>query len=178
MDQNLIESYKEKMLSMYRKNVKSTVALSENVTENEIPKSAPTVVENKDEQSDSGKLQAIVTTVRSLLFLPNARVTVFTGEIDDMQVIDSDVTDQNGRTKEFVLKTPSKSLSLDSENSVKPYALYNILVEADGYQSNIHLNIPIFSSVTSQQLSDMMLLETTGAYKGPQIFDEQQNYTL
>lgn len=178
MDKKLIESYKEKMLSMYRKNAKSTEVLSRDMAENEAPKSASPIEENKDEQPDTGKLQAIVTTVRSLLFLPNAKVTVFTGEIDDMQVIDSDITDQNGRTKEFVLKTPAKSLSLDSENAVKPYALYNILVEADGYQSNIHLNIPVFSSVTSQQLSDMMSLEAIGAYKGPQIFDEQQNYNL
>ena len=53
-----------------------------------------------------------------------------------------------------------------------------MLVEADGYIDNIHLNIPVFSGVTSIQGSDMMLIETAGADKDAQIFNEGIDYNL
>ena len=95
-----------------------------------------------------------------------------------LQLLDVAFTDDSGKTREFILPTPEKSLSLNSANSERPYALYGMLIQADGYIDNIHLNIPVFSGVTSIQGSDMMLLETAGVDKGPQIFDELQQFTL
>ena len=60
----------------------------------------------------------------------------------------------------------------------KVNSLYGMMVQADGYIDNVHLNIPVFSGVTSIQGSDMMLVETAGIDKGPQIFDELQQFTL
>ena len=178
MDKNLIESYKAQMMSMYRaKNGKSVAAqtsesIPKNTTENtEITAPQPLA-------DGEGKLVAIVTTLRSLYPVENARVTVFTGDISNMTPIDNDFTDESGKSKVFTLKTPSGELSLDSENKQIPYALYNMMVEADGYITNIHLNIPVFSSVTSLQRSNMILMETAGEDKGPQIFDEGQKYNL
>lgn len=126
----------------------------------------------------TGGLIGIVTTIRSLYPVKNAKVTVFRGEYPNMTVIDTALTDQSGRTKVFFLPTPEKSLSLQEDNSELPYAVYNMLIEADGYVKNIHLNIPVFSGVTSLQQSNLLLTETAGENKGPFIFDEGQNYDL
>ena len=47
-----------------------------------------------------------------------------------------------------------------------------------GRFTNIHLNIPVFPTVTSRQTSNLLLLETAGVDKGPRIFDESQKYDL
>lgn len=172
MDKTIIEKYKSQMLKMYGSAKKTATT---NVNE---PYSTPQTAAQPIPEDSTGKLIAIVTTLRALYPLKKATVTVFTGDYDNMQVVARDTTDQSGRTKEFILKTPAKSISLDSNSTEEPFARYNLLVEAEGYLDNIHLNIPVFSGVTSIQSSNMMLLETAGVDKGPQIFDESQAFGL
>ena len=177
MDKNLIEKYKSDMLKMYS----TAKAVPANAPVNTTPQPMPSVPEQENEyapETDTGKLIAVVTTLRSLYPLNNANVRIFTGDFDNMQIVAEGKTDQSGKTEEFILKAPSKSLSLNSQNEETPYALYNMQVSAEGYLDNIHLNIPVFSGITSIQSSNMMLLETAGKDKGPQIFDEAQNYGL
>ena len=164
MDKNIIEQYKQEMLKMYGK-TKAVPAVAQ-------------VSPPDAEPPSQGELIAIVTTLRNLYPVNGAKVTVFTGNPDQMTVIDSDFTDNSGRTKSFLLPAPAKQLSQTSGASEKPYASYNMLVEADGYIDNIHLNIPVFSGTTSLQNSNLMLSETAGENKGPQIFDEAQQFTL
>lgn len=180
MDSNLIEKYKQEMLNMQRISKTDIVNPAPDIPE---PKPAPPIVKPIAAPMPSmpdgeGKLSARVTAIRQLYPIPNAKVTVFEGDADNMIVIDSDFTDQSGRTKDFILPTPKKELSLESSNMQLPYALYSMLIQADGYIDNIHLNIPVFSGITSIQSSDMMLLETAGIDKGPRIYDEFQQYTL
>lgn len=173
MDKELIEKYKQEMIRMYKKSDKEIFQKPKSVAvlTNEIK------TETDSTQSD-GNLLAVVTAVRSLYPVPNAKVTVFTGDYNNMKVIDSAFTDPSGRTKVFNLPTPQKSLSLDSENNVIPYAVYNMLVQADGYLDNIHLNIPVFSGVTSIQGSNMILKETAPSNMDAQVFDEAEKYDL
>ncbi len=171
MEKDLIERYKNEMLKMYQRKAKVIPAVAEPEQEAAVPLPPAS-------NSEEGYLMAVVTAVRSLYFVPNAKVTVFTGGVDDMNVIATAVTDQNGRTEKIPLPAPAVSLSQSEDNSQPPYSLYNIMVEADGYLTNIHLNIPVFSSVTSRQLSNLLLLETAGVNKGPRIFDEMPNYNL
>ncbi len=178
MEKSLIERYKAQMLEMYGKkprtvNVQNTANMPD--THIERQESSLTTV---DDNTATGNLLGVVTSVRSLYFVPGARVTVFTGTPQNMQIIDTDTTNENGRTKAFALPTPKRGLSMDSANTETPYALYNMMVEADGYITNIHLNIPVFPSITSIQPSNLLLLETAGVDKGPRIFDEKQNYNL
>ncbi|MBR2447447.1 MAG: hypothetical protein IKB29_00520 [Clostridia bacterium] len=170
MDQNLIEKYKNEMRKMYKSanaNVKATIA--EKTAHNPTP---------ENENSAQGSLIGIVTAIRSLYPVSNAKVTVFTGDYSNMQVIDSDTTNQSGRTKTFTLPTPERSLSLNQDSTSIPYSSYNMVVEADGYIKNIHLNIPVFSGITSLQQSNLILEETASQDKSPQIFDESQKYDL
>ncbi len=169
MDKNLIEHYKAEMLKAYGNRVRAVNSTAA------VPKE---VIAPLDSTDSTGKLLGIATQIRGLYFVPNARVTVFTGTPENMQIIDTAITDQNGKTKEFILPTPAKSLSNDENNTEIPYSLYNMMFEADGFMTNIHLNIPVFPSVTSRQTSNLLLLETAGVDKGPRIFDELPNYNL
>lgn len=168
MDKGLIEKYKNDMLKMYR-SAKPVVAEVTQPQQNAQPNGMGEY---------AGGLSARVTAFRSLYPVPRARITVFTGNVENMNVVDTDTTDISGKSKVFVLDTPQKSLSLSSGESQKPYALYNMLIEADGYISNIHLNIPVFSDTVTIQNSDMILRETAGENKSPQVFDQSQQFTL
>ncbi len=141
------------------------------------PAAKPAPMPPSSPKGQTGGILGIVTSFRSLYPVENARVTIFTGDYDNMNVIDSDLTDRSGRTKFFSLSTPDKNLSMSPDLAETPYALYNMLVEADGYLKNIHLNIPVFSGINSIQRSDLILAEER-IDKTPQIFDESQKYNL
>lgn len=161
MNNELFEKYKNEMLKMYN-SVRPTEA---------VPVVATT------QATQNGGLLGVITSFNSLYPVKNARVTVFTGEYEDMNIIDTDITDQSGKTKVFTLPTPDKNLSMAPDLSQRPYATYNMLVESDGFLKNIHLNIPIFSGITSIQRSDLIIdADQTG--NEPQIFDEGQKYNL
>ena len=171
MDNSLIEKYKQEMLKMY--------AQAKPTAPRVIPaQQTMPMPQMPDASDDIGKLSAIVTTLRSIYPVNGAQGTVFTGNYDNIDILVSGLTDESGRSPVFNLPTPSKSLSESPGISDKPYASYNMLVQADGYIDNIHLNIPVFSGVESVQQSNMMLRETAGENKGPQIFDEAQQFTL
>lgn len=171
MDRKIVEKYKNEMLNMY----KATRAFP---TVAEPQRQMPTAPQISIADDSTGGLVAIVTTIRNLYPVPNARVTVFTGNIEDKQIIATDITDSSGRTGIFRLKAPSRQLSQQADRNALPYAVYNMVVEADGFIDNIHLNIPIFSGVTSLQRSDMILIETAGVDKDAQIFNEGERYDL
>lgn len=188
MDRDLIEKYRREMLDTYR--TRTTAAETPIPPEETLPEPVPIQIpepqpsiagistETPDETQSVGRLIAIVTAIRSLYPVKGAKVTIFTGTPDNKTVIATDVTDESGRTGSFILPTPARQLSLQSGSQVLPYSQYNMLVEAEGYLDTIHLNIPVFSGVTSLQQSDMMLLETSGVDKSPRVFNEEQQFTL
>lgn len=166
MNNELFEKYKNEMLEMYNSVHKT--------------KAVPTVVKPDTPQPQSeqiGRLLGVVTSFNSLYPIENAKVTVFSGEYEDMNIIDTDLTDQSGKTKVFLLPTPDKNLSMAPDLSQRPYAVYNMLVESDGFLKNIHLNIPVFSGITSIQRSDL-IIDADQSDSEPQIFDEGQKYNL
>lgn len=158
MDESLIEEYKNEMLKMYREHVNSSKG---DVSENSI-----------------GRLIVTVTSVSYLYPVPYANVTVFTGAYENMNVIATDTASRSGVTKPFELYTPPKGLSLDSGSTEVAYSLYNLLIEAEGYVSNVHLNIPIFGGVTSLQRSNLLLLSAAGDNTGPIIYNEASSFEL
>lgn len=176
MDKNLIERYKKEMLDMYKSARSIPTMATESAEQNS--DSEITLPKANEQPYSSGKLIAIVTSLREIYPVANARVTVFTGNYNDMQIIDTAFTDESGRTRPFVLEAPNKQISLESGNNATPYATYNMEVKAEGYVDNVHINIPVFSGVTSLQRSNMMLLETAGADKSPQVFDESERFDL
>ena len=128
--------------------------------------------------SEKGRLSAWVTSVANIYPVKNARVTVFKGSPDNMEVVASAATDESGKTKEFLLDAPPKALSMSSGPAALPYTLYNMRISADGFLDNIHLNIPVFSGITSVQKSDMLPTAVAGGRTDPVIFNEYSSFEL
>lgn len=157
MDKNIIEKYKQEMLDM-----KKRAVLPMNISE----------------QGQTGGLTVSVTTLRSLYPVPDAVVTVFTGDVENQKVIDRKTTDQSGKTKTFYLPTPNKSLSEDQNETALPYALYNIFVKAKDLVGQINLNIPVFAGVNSMQNVDLILPSALGENQTDPIIIDQSNKFL
>lgn len=157
MDSSLIEKYKKELLEMY-----NTRAVKTN---------------SNGEHSDSGSLIVNVTTLRQLYPVQNAEVTVFRGNYDNMEVLDRSRTDQNGKSKVFILPAPDRNLSLEAGSTEPVYTSYGILVKADGYADEVNLNLPIFRGVTSLQNVDLTLLSAQNG-QGTNINDQAEDYNL
>lgn len=127
-------------------------------------------------ESDGG-LIVIVTTFRGLYPVENAKVNVFTGIIENPNIVDTDTTGLSGKTKKFVLKTQDKSLSEKAGENKTPFTTYNISVNADGYVEQVNMDIPVFEGITTLQKVN---LTSKGAYigNGPIIVYERPGYNL
>ncbi len=142
-----------------------------------LPQTQP-ITEHRFEDGTGG-MQVNVTTLGRLYPVKDALVTVFTGNADNMTVIETDVTDQSGKTGIFNLKTPPVAESQQAENGgVLPYANYNISVKSDGYVEQMALNIPVFSGVVSVQGIDLLPIAAAGGHTSPQIINEDNKYNL
>lgn len=155
MDNEIIEKYKKAMVQMYGERGRSEV-----------------------QNGETGLLSAAVTAVAGIYPVSGARVTVFTGSPENMTVLESDITDNSGKTRQFRLSAPARELSMSAEATAAPYTLYNLLVSADGFLDNIHLNIPIFSGVVSVQKSDLLPKSVAGGRTEPIIFNEYSSFEL
>ena len=112
MRQKTPQDYANELLQMYRANAKeiSDVKFYEQ----------PTDLISREEQNifedGTGGIQVTVTTLSRLYPVKNALVTVFTGDKDNMTVIETDITDESGKSGVFNLKTPLREISLQAEN--------------------------------------------------------------
>ena len=87
-----------------------------------------------------------------------------------------DNTDESGKTPIFNLPAPPAVLTESPENTVRPYAFYNILTEADGFIDNINYNATIFDGVTS--LQNVNMVPRSKENDQPIVNDEYEEYTL
>ncbi len=171
------QDYANELLQMYRADAPrqedaQSVALSVNMSQQN---TMPTA----EFEDGTGGMQVNVTTLRRLYPVKNAVVTVFTGTPNNMTVIETDVTDESGKSGIFNLKTPLKSESQQAENGgFLPYANYNVSVRSDGYVEQIAMNVPIFSGVISVQGIDLIPIAAAGGHTNPQIIQEGNNYDL
>lgn len=190
MDNELIEKYKKELLRMYKasptSHIKPTAATEPPKADTAEPPhlnkqgayEPGTPYDKEDSTDQNGRLTVMVTAISKLYPVENAKVTVFTGDYKTPDIIDTDLTDQSGKTKTFSLPAPSRGLSMEPDSGAQPYTLYNVLVEADGYADNLHINLPIFRGVTSLQRSNLTPLASFGGNKGPIVFNELSSFNL
>ncbi len=163
MNKETIEKYKQEMLMMKSRAVQAA-ASNQAAPENNI--------------DGMGRLVVNVTTLDGLYPVPGALVTVFSGRDETRRNLDSNTSDESGRTKIFSLSAPQKSFSEDSGFEGETYSLYNISVAADGFLEQLHFGIPIFSGVTSLKNADLISLSVAGENTAPQVFEETVDYKL
>ena len=170
------QDYANELLRMYRENGKA-------ISEMEKPVALPTLSSNVQTkpvfEDGTGGLQLNVTTLGRLYPVKDALVTVFTGEPQNMTVIETGVTDESGKSGVFNLKTPDAAQSQQAnDGGTAPYARYNVSVRSDGYVEQIAMNVPVFSGVISVQGIDLLPLSAAGKNTAPQIINEENKYNL
>lgn len=170
MDKSIIEKYKNEMLNIRKR------AAASSAQQGYYEEGKPNIPD--DASDENGRLIAMVTYTDRIYPVKKAKVTVFTGSPDNMEIVDSGITDESGKTKTFGLAAPPRSLSQQSGPAALPYALYNMMVQAEGFLDNIHLNIPVFRGVTSVQRSDLTPISVAGGRTAPIIFNEFSSYEL
>lgn len=166
------QDYADELVKMYREN---------NRIINEKPISVlPTVMAAKPEFEDgTGGMQINVTTLNRLYPVKNALVSVFTGTRDNMNIIETDITNESGQSKVFKLKTPPRADSQQAENGgAAAYTNYNVSVQSDGYVEQIAISVPVFPGVISVQGIDLLPISAAGGHISPQIINEDNNYNL
>ncbi len=177
MHEKTPQEYANELLQMYKANAQAIADAN--------PFDAQKVIANKTSSKDYdledgvGGLLVNTTTLNQLYPVANAFITVFTDDQNGNIVIETDTTDESGKSDVFKLKTPSRSESQQSDNAgVLPYTNYNISVTSDGYVEKIIKNIPVFSGVVSVQGVDLLPIATAGKNTKPETANQENNYNL
>lgn len=178
------QDYARELLEMYRANAAPTQS---NIQTNEMTQTPPDMPQMAEDaprtqpifEDGTGGIVVNVTTLGRLYPVKNALITVFTGEPNNMTVVETDITDESGKTGLFNLKTPPAAESQQAENGgARPYAIYNISVRSDGYVEQIAMNVPVFSGIISVQSIDLLPVAAAGQNTSPQIIQEGNDYNL
>ncbi len=104
-----------------------------------------------------GLLTVAVRTAGLALPVCGAMVTVTEAEAmsPPLRVL---VTDDSGRTAPLELPAPQAEGSLTPGAAVRPYAIYRILVEKEGYYPHENEQVPVFAGVASLQPAELIPL--------------------
>lgn len=114
---------------------------------------------NRRSNYDSiGWISVNVRTAENASPVENASVIITSMDNGNLIFEATGVTDESGQIKKIALPAPSASLSLDSENLIKPYSVYDISVYADGFFRERSVDVPVFAGITSVQQFNMVPL--------------------
>ena len=83
--------------------------------------------------AEQGSLVIRTYASDKLIPVQGTRVTITKSTENGDELIAYGITDENGKTQLFYIETPDASLSLDENNTVKPFTEVNIKVEKEGY---------------------------------------------
>lgn len=108
-----------------------------------------------------GYLTMQARTAHEALPLSGVQVTVLDDEQNRIYEL---VTDENGETRKVPLETMDKSYSQDENFTGTPYITYNVLAQAEGFESVYVSDIPVFDG-ESAHLS-LVLVPLQGRERG------------
>lgn len=91
---------------------------------------------------------------------PVSGASVIISSIDDgkLRFKANAVTNESGQVFKIPLPVPSATLSMDSENRIRPYATYDVSVYASGFFRTRSVDVPVFAGITSMQLFNLVPL--------------------
>ncbi len=108
--------------------------------------------------TEEGWIQVIVRKGDNAYPIPDASIIINSTEDGQLKLISNTMTDESGKTELIAVPAPNVSYSLESDNNVRPYALYNVSVFADGYFREKSVNVPVFAGITSVQQFNLVPL--------------------
>ena len=108
--------------------------------------------------TEEGWIQVIVRKGDNAYPIPDASIIINSTEDGQLKLISNTMTDESGKTELIAVPAPNVSYSVESDNNVRPYALYNVSVFADGYFREKSVNVPVFAGITSVQQFNLVPL--------------------
>ena len=103
-----------------------------------------------------GVLRIRTYTASGALPVEGAVVEIRGAEEENSTVVYSVLTDRDGITEPIALPAPSLSYSLSPSPSEKPFALYDVNINAEGYYPKRILGVSVFSGINSWQNANMI----------------------
>lgn len=121
-------------------------------------------------ETQDGFLRIDVVNTENNFPIENAEVSIlYPGEEGSREVLR---TNSSGQTEEISVKAPPADLSLEQENLIRPYAEYNVMVTAPGYEPVLVEGTEILAGVTAMQPVRMIpLAEQQGRQEDIRIPD-------
>ena len=126
------------------------------------------IIRTQEESTDRGELQVNVVDDENIP-IQDAKVII---RDTDNQVVEEIQTDRSGQTENITLSTPPLAYSLDENNEQRPYANYNVEIEAEGFQLENIINVEVLPDELaiqniriSRQVSGTITIEPHTLYK-------------
>ncbi len=118
--------------------------------ENESMNPSTTDTVTPETAGQNGMLRLSVLSALGMIPVENATIVIsYTG--DPSTPLMTLTTDNSGQTQSITLPAPLRALSLDPETETQPYAEYNILITAEGYEPVVISGSQIFSGELALQ---------------------------
>lgn len=125
-----------------------------------------------------GSIRIAVTTLGGTYPIKNATVKLFKGSGQDGDVLDYFETDNSGLTPVIMLPAPEISISFNKNSTVRPYALYNVTVSADGYIDRTLTDLSVFSGVESLLRVDLTPVSQNNKNQQGEVIDDSSLFDL
>ena len=119
-----------------------------------------------------GTLRFRVYTAREALPVTGALIEVTKVIGNNKHTFYKLTTDISGNTPVVYLPAPSSELSQNPENTIQPYALYDVYITADDFRDVSIKNLPIFDGILSEQGIAMVPIIAATAGGTPRQFIE------
>ena len=116
------------------------------------------VEETPQEQPAIGWIQVITRCAGNARALAGVSVLVTNGTEEQVHLEHTAVTNESGETGKIPLPVPAASLSLNSDETRKPYSTYDVSVYANGFYRQVSEAVPVFAGTTSRQIFHMIPL--------------------
>ncbi len=116
----------------------------------------------------TGLLRIRTSAAESALPIPNVKISIYNQQTNSL--LFQDFTDDNGILEGISLDCPPKYLSLDENNTQKPYATYNLVAESDTYKTAYVNNFQIFADETA--LAPILMLPKNLTQQATFVNDE------
>lgn len=119
----------------------------------------------------TGTLRVQSFAARQSAPVPNVYVTLTNPEEPNRKPY-TFYTDAQGIAEDLCLPAPDRVLSLEEENTVRPYSVWNLTAEREGYQPVRLENIQVFACEVALVELEMLPLQRLGAPQPqPETFD-------
>ena len=128
------------------------------IPEDNTPTSDSEQPEPPAEQTEVGWLQVITRSAGNARAVPGVSVRITSGTQMQEQLEYVSVTNESGETPKIELPVPAASLSLNCNETRKPYSTYDVSVYADGFYRQVSEAVPVFAGTTSRQIFHMIPL--------------------